>query len=186
MSHRFVSRWLPSHLIHLVGLALWWHWEISVNLGQVKCAARACCRAESSNSHDNGRLARTGQEMGRLYRTQADAVCRWDCGLCVHVYDHSTPVCAEYTNAMRCMRVHWLCETHSLRCMCPRCTQRSYSSITELQGLWDLTETSGHQNVIDFKKAAQDETVLKVFKYSPSKHILGRFVVKYIWFMTKI
>lgn len=106
MSHRFVSRWLPSHLIHLVGLALWWHWEISVNLGQVKCAAWACCRAESSNPHDNRRLARTGQEMGRLYRTQSIAECRWDCGLCVHVYELSMSVCAEYTNAMGCMLVY--------------------------------------------------------------------------------
>lgn len=154
MSHRFVSRWLPSHLIHLVGLALWWHWEISVNLGQAKCAAWACSGAESSNSRDNGRLAWTGQEMERLYRSQA--VCRWDCELRVYVYDLSMSVCAEYTNAVRCMLVHWLCETQALRCICPRCTQRSYSSITDLQSLWELTETTGHQDVFDFKIANQD------------------------------
>ncbi len=158
MSHRFVSRWLPSHLIHLVNLALWWHWEISVNLGQAKCAVWACSRAESSNSRDNGRLARTSQEMEKLYRSQA--ICRWDCWLHVYVYDLSMSVCAEYTNAVRCMLVHWLCEKQALRCICPRCTQRSYSSITELQSLWELTETTCHQDVFDFKTANKDETVL--------------------------
>lgn len=92
---------------------------------------------------------------------------------CVCVWSLHVGLCRIYqcSEMYACSLIMW--DTGIEVHICPRCTQRSYSSITELQSLWELTETTGHQDVFDFKRANQDETVLKVCKYDTSKHIIA-------------